>query len=73
MSTGEKFLQMFIAIAIFFAVVGGILLLTQRFRSRRGELVQSAAFVLPAVLLIGFGLLYPATDQHLPVVLRQDW
>jgi alpha-glucoside transport system permease protein len=60
MSTGEKFLQMLIAIALFFGVVAVILLLTQRLRSRRGELVQSAAFVLPAVLLIAVGLLYPA-------------
>ena len=60
MSTGEKFVQMFIAIALFFAVVALILLLTQRLRSRTGELVQSAAFVLPAVILIVVGLLYPA-------------
>lgn len=62
MSTGEKFIQMFIAIALFFGVVAVILLLTQRLRSRRGELVQSAAFVLPAVLMIAVGLLYPAID-----------
>jgi alpha-glucoside transport system permease protein len=60
MSTGEKFIQMFIAIGVFFAVVVLILLATQRLRSRRGELVQSAAFVLPAVILIVVGLLYPA-------------
>jgi len=60
LSTGEKFIQMFIAIALFFGVVAVILLLTQRLRSRRGELIQSAAFVLPAVLLICVGLLYPA-------------
>jgi alpha-glucoside transport system permease protein len=53
---------MFIAIGLFFGVVAVILLLTQRLRSRRGELIQSAAFVLPAVLLIGIGLLYPAID-----------
>lgn len=60
MSTGEKFTQMAIAVAVFFAVVALILLVTQRLRSRRGELVQSAAFVLPAVALIALGLLYPA-------------
>lgn len=60
MSTGEKFLQMFIAIGLFFGVVALILLLTSRLRSRKGELVQSAAFVLPAVLMVAFGLLYPA-------------
>lgn len=62
MSTGEKLLQMVIAIVLFFAVVSVILLLTQRLRSRRGELVQSAAFLLPAVFLIAVGLLYPAIN-----------
>jgi alpha-glucoside transport system permease protein len=65
MSTGEKFLQMLIAIALFFGVVAVILLLTSRLRSRKGELVQSAAFVLPAILLIAVGLLYPAIDTIL--------
>ena len=36
MSTGEKFIQMFIAIALFFGVIAVILLLTQRLRSRNG-------------------------------------
>lgn len=62
MSTGEKLLQMVIAIALFFAVVTAILLITQRLRSRRGELVQSAGFLLPALLLIVLGLLYPAIN-----------
>ncbi len=62
MSNGEKFLQMGIAIVLFFAVVAAILLLTQRLRSRRGELVQTAAFLLPAVFLIVVGLLYPAIN-----------
>lgn len=60
MTTGEKFLQMFIAIGLFFGVVALILLLTSRLRSRKGELIQSATFVLPAVLMVAFGLLYPA-------------
>ena len=60
MSTGEKFVQMFIAIGLFFGVVALILLATQRLRSRKGELAQSAAFVLPAVAMIGVGLVYPA-------------
>jgi alpha-glucoside transport system permease protein len=63
MSTGEKFVQMFIAIALFFAVVAVILLVTQRMRSRSGELVQAAAFVLPAVALVVLGLLYPAVTS----------
>ena len=60
MSTGEKFAQMLIAVALFFAVVAVILLATQRLRSRTGELAQSAAFILPAVAMISVGLLYPA-------------
>lgn len=40
---------MLIAVGVFFAVVAVILLATQRLRSRRGEIAQSAAFILPAV------------------------
>jgi alpha-glucoside transport system permease protein len=65
MSTGEKLLQMVIAIVLFFAVVSVILLLTSRLRSRRGELVQSAGFLLPALFLIVVGLLYPAINTVL--------
>lgn len=60
MSVPEKLTQMLIAVLLFFAVMGVILLLTQRFRTRRGEQVQAAAFVGPALLLIAVGLLYPA-------------
>ena len=49
MSSGEKFLQMFICIIVFFGVVAVVLLLTSRLRSRRGEQIQFVAFVLPAV------------------------
>lgn len=76
MSTGEKLLQMVIAIVLFFAVVAAILLITQRLRSRRGELVQTAAFLLPAVLLIIVGLLYPAINTTLwsfKDPLGRDW
>jgi len=60
MSTGEKFIQMGIAIALFLAVVGVVLVLADRVKSRRGEVLQTSVFVLPAVLMIGLGLLYPA-------------
>ncbi len=59
MSTGEKFLQMAIAIGLFVAVMGVVLFLADRVRSRRGELIQTAAFVLPAAVMIAIGLLYP--------------
>jgi alpha-glucoside transport system permease protein len=60
MSTGEKLVQMGIAIALFLVVVGVVLVLADRVKSRRGEVLQTTAFVLPAVLMISFGLLYPA-------------
>ena len=62
MSSGEKFVQMFICIILFFGVVALILLLTSRLRSQRGEKIQFVAFVLPALLLIALGLLYPAIN-----------
>jgi len=60
MSTGEKFVQMGIAIALFVAVFGVVLFLADRVKSRRGEVLQTTAFVLPAVLMVSLGLLYPA-------------
>jgi alpha-glucoside transport system permease protein len=60
MSTGEKLAQMVIVVAIFFAVVAALLVLTSPLRSRLGELVQSAAFLLPTIVLVAVGLLYPA-------------
>jgi alpha-glucoside transport system permease protein len=62
MSTGEKFLQLLIAVAVFVGVVSIILLLTSKLRSRSGERIQFIAFVAPAVLLIAIGLLYPAIN-----------
>jgi alpha-glucoside transport system permease protein len=62
MSSGEKFVQLVICVAVFFGVVGLILLLTSRLRSRSGERIQFVAFVLPAVVLIAIGLLYPAVN-----------
>lgn len=59
MSAGSKFLDMFIAVFIFVAVMGVVLFLADRVRSRRGELVQTFVFVLPAAVLISVGLLYP--------------
>ncbi len=60
MTSTDKLIQMAIAVVLFFAVTGLILLLTARLRSRSGERVQAAAFVAPALLLIAVGLLYPA-------------
>lgn len=60
MSTGEKFVQMALAIALFLIVVAVVLVVADRVKSRRGEVLQTTAFVLPAVVMIGLGLLYPA-------------
>jgi alpha-glucoside transport system permease protein len=59
MSATDKFVQMFIAIFAFVAVMGIVLFLADRVRSRKGEVLQTIAFVLPAAVLISVGLLYP--------------
>ena len=59
MSTSEKFLQLFLVIALFVGVMAAILALATLARSKRAEFFQSTAFLLPAVLMIGVGLLYP--------------
>ena len=59
MSATDKFVQMFIAIFAFIAVMGLVLFLADRVRSRKGEVLQTIAFVLPAAVLISVGLLYP--------------
>jgi alpha-glucoside transport system permease protein len=59
MSTADKFLQLVIVIALFVGVMLAVLVLADRVRSRRGEGLQTAAFVLPAVAMIALGLLYP--------------
>jgi alpha-glucoside transport system permease protein len=49
-----------IAVALFFGVVAVVLLVADRLRTRRAEGLQTLVFVLPAVLLVAVGLLYPA-------------
>jgi alpha-glucoside transport system permease protein len=60
MSTFDKFVQMFFAIFVFLAVMGVVLFIADRVRSRKGEVVQTTVFVLPVVVMVAFGLLYPA-------------
>ncbi|TDD70287.1 sugar ABC transporter permease [Jiangella aurantiaca] len=50
---------MALAVALFVGVMGAILLVVGRAR-RRADLWQSLAFVLPALLLLAVGLIYPA-------------
>jgi alpha-glucoside transport system permease protein len=60
MSTPEKFFQMFLAIAgfaVFFAV---LLFVVSRVRGRANLGVTVLAFVGPALLMVAFGLVYPA-------------
>nr|WP_203416126.1 sugar ABC transporter permease [Jiangella ureilytica] len=59
MDNFEKFGQMALAVVLFVGVMGAILLLVGRAR-RRVDIWQSLAFVLPALLLLGVGLIYPA-------------
>ena len=60
MSTVEKLGLMLVAIGIFALVFVGILLIAARFSGRTGERVQAGSVVLPAVLFILVGLIYPA-------------
>jgi alpha-glucoside transport system permease protein len=50
-----------VAVAVFAAVMGVVLLVADRARGRRTDLVSGLAFVAPAVLLLVIGLLYPAS------------
>ncbi|MCW2570309.1 MAG: transporter permease [Frankiales bacterium] len=59
MGTAHKFVTMIEAIALFIAVVGVILAIASRFSGRKGDRVVAVAFLLPTVLLISVGLVYP--------------
>jgi alpha-glucoside transport system permease protein len=58
-TTGEKFLDMTIALAIFAAVVAVILLIASRFGGRRGDRVVALLFLLPVLVMLAVGLVYP--------------
>ncbi len=59
MTTPHKFLLMFEAIGLFLAVVGIILFIANQFSGRKGDRAVALAFLLPTVLLISVGLVYP--------------
>jgi alpha-glucoside transport system permease protein len=65
----DKLLQLLVAVAVFAAVMGVVLLVADRARGRRTDLVSGLAFVAPAVLLLLVGLLYPAGRTALQSVL----
>ncbi|MGZ6825418.1 MAG: carbohydrate ABC transporter permease [Mycobacteriales bacterium] len=60
MSTSSKLLQAGLAVLLFVAVVGAILLVASRFSGRKADRTTALVFLLPTVLLISVGLLYPA-------------
>jgi alpha-glucoside transport system permease protein len=55
-----KIVQVLGGIAIFVAVVGLVLFLVDRAPKKRRDYWQLAAFIAPALLLLGAGLIYPA-------------
>jgi alpha-glucoside transport system permease protein len=65
----DKLLQLLVAVAVFAAVMGVVLLVADRARGRRTDVVSGLAFVAPAVLLLLVGLLYPAGRTALQSVL----
>jgi alpha-glucoside transport system permease protein len=60
MTITDKIIQLVVAVAVFALVLALVLFVADRARGRRAELWQSLAFVLPAVLLLLVGLIYPA-------------
>ncbi len=56
----DKLIQLLVAVAVFAAVMGLVLLVANRARGRRTDLVSGLAFTAPALLLLLIGLLYPA-------------
>jgi alpha-glucoside transport system permease protein len=65
----DKLLQLLVAVAVFAAVMGVVLLVAGSARGRRADRVSGIAFVAPAVLLLLVGLLYPAGRTALQSVL----
>jgi alpha-glucoside transport system permease protein len=58
-NTTHKFVTMFEAIGLFVAIVGVILFVASRFSGRKGDRIVALAFLLPTVVLISVGLVYP--------------
>ncbi|GAA0493536.1 hypothetical protein Ade02nite_21490 [Paractinoplanes deccanensis] len=58
-TTPEKILQMLAALLLFAAVLGIILFIAAKFGGRRGDKVVAWLYLLPTVLLLAVGLIYP--------------
>jgi len=50
---------MFLALVVFAAIIGVILLIASRFGGKRGDRMVAFLFLLPVVLMLGVGLLFP--------------
>ena len=60
MTTPEKFFQMGLAIAGFIAFFALVLFLVGRARGRFQDPLTAAAFVIPSLIMLAVGLIYPA-------------
>ncbi len=60
MTLFDKIFQLVVAVAIFALVMAAVLFAADRARGRRTDWYQGFAFLIPAVLLLGAGLIYPA-------------
>jgi alpha-glucoside transport system permease protein len=58
-SSFEKFLTMGLAVLLFVAVVGVILFIASRIGGRKGDRAVAALFLLPTVVMLAVGLVYP--------------
>jgi alpha-glucoside transport system permease protein len=58
-TTAEKFLQAGAAVLLFVAVTGIVLFVAGRFRGRSADKAVAVAFLLPTVVLVSVGLIYP--------------
>jgi alpha-glucoside transport system permease protein len=58
-TSSQKFQQMGAAVLLFVAVVGFILFVATRFSGRRADRAVATVFLLPTVLMLAVGLVYP--------------
>jgi alpha-glucoside transport system permease protein len=58
-TTPEKLLQMLSALLLFAAVLGVILFFASRARGKRADSIVGYLYLLPVVLMLGVGLVYP--------------
>jgi alpha-glucoside transport system permease protein len=58
-TTSAKIIQMLTALLLFAAVIGLIIFIAGRFGGRRGDRVVGYLYLLPTVLLLSVGLVYP--------------